>query len=192
MRQIRYGLFETNSSTTHSLTIARGVVTPEIIEEFKKKNGTHIIFGVNSYDDIYKLLWKNIVIDENTDFQIKADILYFSMYVWVDGNGNIAEFLHDRKVLEEKLNELGFTVEFREDPKVIEEYDWHMYDLSYNPFECMFRDINEVIDYLFYNHVLYYRWCDECSAREPEEITEAEIRFEEYKKTEETHNYSYR
>lgn len=37
MKQIRLGIFETNSSSTHSLTIARNTVTPETIEKFKKE-----------------------------------------------------------------------------------------------------------------------------------------------------------
>lgn len=67
MKQIRTRIFETNSSTTHSLTIARNKVTPEVIEEFKKEHGTHIIFGLNPYKKIQKkILWKDPSIDEHS------------------------------------------------------------------------------------------------------------------------------
>ena len=193
MIQTRHRIFETNSSTTHSLTITTNSVTPEIIEQFKKEHGTHIVFGKNSYDTIHDIMYKDPAIDENTPFQIKADILYFSMYVWTEC-GNIAEFLYNKKALTDRLQEMGFTVEFREDPKVIEEYDWHKYDVSENMFENLWRGdyIDEVIDFLFNNHVLYYAWCDEGCMECPKSIIEAEDRFIEYHKTEEQKTYSYR
>lgn len=194
MKQIRPGLFETNSSTTHSLTITRGRVTPEVIEKFKKENGTHIVFGINSYDTIYDIIWHHLPsIDENTSFQVKADILYISMYVWNDGN-NISEFLHNKNKLQKKLEELGFTVEFREDLKLLDkEYNWHQSDIDENIFEYLWHGdyIDEVIDYLFDDHVLFYMWCDE-SRGWPKEIDEAENRFYKYKDTEEQKNYTYR
>ena len=189
MIQKRHNIFETNSSTTHSLTIARNALTPEIIEQFKKEHGTHIIFGVNSYEDIRDLWSKDPIIDESTDFQIKADILYFAMYVW--GNyENPVEFLYERNKLKAALENLGFTVEFNEDQKILEEYSWHHYDIYVNLFENMFPDINEAIDYLFYDHVLYYEWCDECMSECPEAIDEAEDRFANY--NEEFKHYTYR
>lgn len=193
MIQIRHRIFETNSSTTHSLTITTNSVTPEIIEQFKKEHGNHIVFGKNSYDTIYDIIHKDPGIDENTSFQVKADILYFSMYVWTEGT-NVAEFLYNRKALTERLQEMGFTVEFREDPKVIEEYDWHKYDVDENMFENLWHGnyIDEVIDFLFNDHVLYYAWCDEGCMECPKAILEAEDRFESYKEIEEQKTYSYR
>lgn len=194
MKQIRPWIFETNSSTTHSLTIARNKVIPEVIEEFKKEHGTHIIFGLYPYEKIKNVLWQDPSIDENTPFQIKADILYLSMYLWNSGYSEIAEFLIDKKKLEDKLGEFGFTVEFREDPKLFEnnEYRYHGYDMGENLFKNMWHDINEVIDFLFGDHVLYYTWCDECMPECPEEIDQALDRFMEYEKTEEHQRYMYR
>ena len=191
MIQTRPGLFETNSSTTHSLTITRGRVTPEVIEKFKKENGTHIVFGINSYEKIYNIIWNLPGIDENTPFQIKADILYISLYVW---NNGILEFLHNRNALQEKLEELGFTVEFREDPELILNEGLHESDMSENIFDYLWYDNNtdNVIDYLFDDHVLFYMWCDECMPECPKEIVEAKNRFCNYKKTEEQVNYCYR
>ena len=192
MKQIRYRIFETNSSTTHSLTIARNTVTSETIEKFKKENGTHIIFGLNPYEKIEKVLYEDPTIDENTPFQIKADILYFSMYLWNDCE--VAEFLVNKKELQDKLIDLGFTVEFREDPKLFEDYEYkyHRDDVSENLFENMWYNTNEIIDFLFGSHVLYYTWCDECMSKCPEEINKALDRFEEYEKTEKLKNYMYR
>ena len=192
MIQKRPGLFETNSSTTHSLTITRGRVTPEVIEKFKKENGTHIVFGINSYDEIYNIIWHLPGIDENTPFQIKADILYISMYVW--NNDDILEFLHNRNALQKKLEELGFTVEFREDPKLILNEGFHKSDVDENIFDYLWNDNNtdEVIDYLFDDHVLFYMWNDECYEECPKEIDEAEERFYRYKDTEEQKYYNYR
>ena len=194
MIERRQRIFETNSSTTHSLTIARNTVTSETIEKFKKENGTHIIFGLNPYEKIEKVLYEDPTIDENTPFQIKADILYLSMYLWNDCNTQVAEFIVDRKKLQNKLEELGFTVEFREDPKLFEnyEYQYHRDDVDENLFENMWHDINEVIDFLFGDHVLYYTWCDECMSKCPEEIDQALDRFMEYEKTEEHQRYMYR
>ena len=194
MLRLRSNIFETNSSTTHSLTIARNKVTPEVIEEFKKEHGTHIIFGLYPYEKIEKVLWENLSIDENTPFQVKADILYLSMYLWSSGYSQVAEYMIDKKKLQDKLSELGFTVEFREDPKLFEnyEYQYHRDDVDENLFENMWHDINEVIDFLFGDHVLYYTWCDECMSKCPEKINQALDRFMEYGKTEEHQTYMYR
>lgn len=193
MRQIRKSLFETNSSTTHSLTITINRVTPEVIEQFKKEHGTHIVFGKNTYDHIADILYKDPAIDENTPFQIKADILYFSMYVWTECE-NIAEFLYHKNMLQAKLEEMGFTVEFKEDPEVIKKHNWYAYDVDENMFDYLWHDdnIDEVIAYLFDNHVLYYTYCDECSQYPPKSIEDAETRFWKYKETEEQKTYSYR
>lgn len=166
MKQIRTGIFETNSSTTHCLVVSRDRITKENIEEFKKKNGTHIIFGKKSYSKIEDILYKDPTIDENTNFQTKADLLYFSMYVWTDCT-DVLTFLYRRKMLTEKLNELGFTVEYKEDPKLLDEKGFNncKYDVSENMWDEMWSDINEVIDYLFDDHVLYYSWCDEGGLR---------------------------
>lgn len=193
MIQKRHNIFETNSSTTHSLTITTNKITPEEIEQFKKEHGTHIIFGKNSYEKIYDKLYDEPAINEYTPFQIKADILYFSMYVW-NNSGNVAEFLYNRNLLQRTLENMGFTVEFREDPKVIEEYDYHRYDLDDNEFENLWRGdyIDEVISFLFNPRTLYYSWCDEGCMECPKAIIEAEIRFSEYHQTDEQKTYYYR
>lgn len=48
MRQIRFGIFETNSSATHSLVIG----SPETIEKWK--NGDLYIDSMNDYATIFK------------------------------------------------------------------------------------------------------------------------------------------
>jgi hypothetical protein len=113
------------------------------------------------------------------------------MYVW---NNGILEFLHNRNALQEKLEELGFTVEFREDPELILNEGLHESDMSKNIFDYLWHGdyIDEVIDYLFDDHVLFYMWCDECMPKCPKEIVEAKNRFCNYKKTEEQVNYCYR
>lgn len=194
MIQKRHNIFETNSSTTHSLTITTTNMTPEFIESFKKEYGDHIVFGKNSYEEVRNMMHAEPAIDETTVFQIKADILYFSMYVWNEGGGCVAKFLYHKKLLTEKLEEMGFTVEFREDIKVIQNYEWYQYDIDVNLFEELWHDpnVDEVIDFLFNPHTLYWTWCDECMSECPEYIVEAENRFYEYEETEEQKNYSYR
>lgn len=196
MKQIRTGIFETNSSTTHCLVVSRDRITKENIEKFKKENGNYIIFGKMPYSEVDKILWKEPVIDESTDFQTKADLLYFSMYVWTDCT-DVLTFLHRRKMLTEKLNELGFTVEYKEDPELLNNdggYNNNKYDAGdENMFDKMWWNIDEVINYLFNDHVLYYSWCDECCQECPKEIDEALHRFSTYEKTNneefEVHHY---
>lgn len=185
MKQIRTGIFETNSSTTHCLVVSRDRITKENIEEFKKKNGTHLIFGKMPYSEVENVIWKDPIIDENTDFQTKADLLYFSMYVWTDCTDDVLTFLYRRKSLTEKLNELGFTVEYKEDPELFKDrgYNNNKYDAGdENMWDEMWSDIDEVIDYLFNDHVLYYYWCDEGGCECPKEIDEALDRFSTYEK----------
>lgn len=183
MIQFRKGIFETNSSTTHCLVVSRNRVTEDVIEKFKQEHGTHIVFGKMPYSKIEDILWKDPTIDEDTSFQVKADLLYFSMYVWTEDT-DVLSFLFHRKQLTEKLNELGFTVEFKEDSELLNEDKYYRrYDVSENMWEEMWSDINEVIDYLFTDHVLYYTWCDECCAECPKAIDEAINRYSNYEKS---------
>lgn len=103
------------------------------------------------------------------------------MYVWTEGY-TIRDYLLDKKLLTSKLEKLGFTVEFREEENILKDYS-HIYDLEYNEFVNMWSDIDEVIDYLFGNHVLYYSWCDEGGMECPKSIEEALHRFAEYEKS---------
>ena len=180
MIQVRKNIFETNSSTTHCLVIGKTPTLQEKIEEYKKANGNKIVFGKTSYEDIQKnYLWKDPSINENTPFQVRADMLYFSMYIWTDCS-TVADFLEHRQQLTEKLNELGFEVEYHEDPEVLKNAPYAKYDVEENMFEEMWHDINEVIYYLFNDHVLYYSWCDECCQECPKSIEEAIERFGKY------------
>lgn len=179
MIQVRKNIFETNSSTTHCLVIGKTQTLQKKIEEFKKTNGNKIVFGKNPYDEVRERMYNDPTIDENTSFQDKADILYFSMYVWTDCS-TVADFLEHRQQLTDKLNELGFEVEYHEDPEVLKNSGYSRYDVENNMFEEMWHDVNEVIYYLFNDHVLYYSWCDECCQECPESIEEAIERFGKY------------
>lgn len=182
MIQIRHKIFETNSSSTHCLVIAKDPNLTETITKHKEKFGNKIVFGLNSYEDTVKKTY-NVIIDESTDFQTKADMLYFSMYVWNDFE-NVCEFLDTRNRLANKLKEYGFEVEFREDPALLENenYRYKKYEMEDSQFENMLCDntMTEVLNYLFNDHVLCYEWCDEGCAECPEEITEAINRFAKY------------
>ena len=184
MIQVRNSIFETNSSSTHCLVISKPRELyedyfKEYIKFFQEKMGKKIVFGKNPYSVIQEYLHKDPSIDENTDFQIKADMLYFSMYVWTEC-GTVGEFLVHKKQLVDKLTELGFEVEFREDPKVLDEIDYHKYDVDENMWDEMWSNIDEVMYYLFNDHVLYYTWCDECCEECPKDIEDAIYRFEQY------------
>lgn len=183
MIQIRKNIFETNSSTTHCLVIGKTPDIKEKIEEFKKEHGTHIVFGKMLYKDVYdNVLWKDPSMNEDTPFQVKADMLYFSMYVWTDGT-DVLSFLYRRQKLTEKLNELGFTVEYREDPELLnEDNNYRTYDIDENMWDYMWNDMDEIVNYLFGKYVLYYSWCDEGCMECPHSIDEAIHRFSQYEK----------
>ena len=189
MIQIRHNLFETNSSSTHALIISKHSF--DMIEQHKKEFGNHIVFGKNSYEKIYDIIYNYPGIDEYTSFQIKADILYFSMYVW-SNYSNAAEFLYKRNNLTSTLENLGFTVEYIEDPDILLSFNYHAYDLDENIFDDLWNDVDNVIDFLFNPHTLYYCWSDECCDECPKQIQEAIKRFVEYEKKEEQKVYYYR
>jgi len=187
MIQIRHKIFETNSSTTHCLVIMKTPKINELIAKHKARYGNKIVFGVNKYDDIKPILYKNVIIDESTDFQTKADVLYLSMYLWTEGS--VIDFLEKRRDLTEALTKLGFDVEYREDLQL--QYENAKYDLENNMFENMNAD--EAINFLF-NHSLYYEWNDECCSEIPSSVDNAICRFTEFKNklNEEEVIYSYR
>lgn len=187
MIQTRHRIFETNSSTTHCLVIMKTPKINDLITKHKERYGNKIVFGVNKYDDIMSIWHKNVIIDETTDFQTKADILYFSMYVWTEGS--VIAFLEKRRELTNALAKLGFEVEYREDMQL--QYEHAQYDLENNMFENMNAD--EAVNFLF-NHSLYYEWNDECCDEIPSNVDEAICKFTDFKNklNEEEVIYDYR
>lgn len=141
--KIRRGIFETNSSSTHSIVIGNNN------EDIKSMLPTEIHFGSGEFG------WE---IDSYTDTQNKAN------YLWtgIVNNSMVDEY---RPKIEENLNKYGIECTFEETEKRKSSYDnkpydrfvnnnWYCIDHSYDLIdfiEIVCNDEILLLNYLFSN-----------------------------------------
>lgn len=168
MIQTRLRIFETNSSTTHSISIPKKVdIDPQKIRE---SYGSTITFGVKSWSELRKSLgygW--IVACGSTSFQDRADLLYYSTYLGESCYAN--QFILDRDKIRKALKGIGINVEFKEDLDACDEYFNASYDDSLDMLGAVI-DNDKILEYLFAPDFILWYWCDECCPDFPKEIEE--------------------
>lgn len=188
--QIRKGVFETNSSSTHSLTIG------SIKEPFDVKSvtGDAVLVGKTSTDKLDEIVYGNSDFtingkpEDSVDWQKRLDLLYRYCICDLDKQygDSIIGFLNFRNLITNTFAEYGVEAVFVDDEEWLSQYlNFYFED---NPFEDILycTDKKEqkemLIGYLF-GDVLYYSFCDECcSDRRYNEfmhkVNETEERFD--------------
>lgn len=172
MKQIRQGLFETNSSTMHALTFAYGMEK----EDLKKIIGSDTLkFGVRNLEDINQSKRKNVknwatIIDKSVSWQDRADILFW----WLLGYSHGAGFFI---VVQQKIKRIfekrGIKVEFLIEPNIeyiIENYEYNYDSNSSIGDELFSYDSPEfeekIINFIFSPYILEYAYADDCISNE--------------------------
>lgn len=178
-RQIRKGVFETNSSTQHAICIKR-VEDPEKIIALLKEQGD--VFTVPSNDSVswYDNLTRKSVIDlSGFNFIEKLDILVASSLANYERDG----FLGSLSMIQEALAESGvkLIVDFEKLLKLHDNYYWD--DGLYGSVNDMIGRSN-IFDFLFSDDCVHTSWCDECCGEPDDNIKAAWKRFDDMPKNE--------
>lgn len=170
MKKTRRSLFETNSSTMHSLTFAYGMEK----EDLKKIIGSDTLkFGVRNPDEIDKANEKTkknwaTDIDKSVPWQDRADILFWKILEYSCSAGSFFIILHKIKEIFEKR---GIKVEFLIDPNI--DYISENYEYSRDGDSIsneLFYDNSEfeekIINFIFSPYILEYTYADDCISSE--------------------------
>lgn len=175
MKTIRRGVFETNSSTMHSLTIAFGTEN----EDLKKIIGSDILrFGVRKPEEIDEANEKTkknwaIYIDKTYSWQDRADLLFWKLICM---EYDVKEFLVTQSKIQDIFEKRGIKIEFIIKPNIdyILEY---CYGGSDNDVYRDLFDYNDpdfesnIINYIFSPYIIGYSYDDDCiNSKEIDEL----------------------
>lgn len=167
MKQIRQGLFETNSSTMHALTFAYGMEKVDL----KKIIGSDTLkFGVRNPEEIDKANEKTrknwtIVIDKSVSWQDRADILFWRLLAYSCSAGFFIIIQHKIKEIFEKRE---IKVEFLIEPNIkyiIDNYEYSRNNdsISGDLFSYDSPEFEEqIINFIFSPYILEYAYADDC------------------------------
>ena len=177
----RTGLFETNSSTMHSLTIAFGFEN----EDLKKIIGSDTLrLGTRNPEEIDKANEKTkknwaIEIDKTYSWQDRADLLFWKLITTID---QTLQFLivqdKIRKIFEKRGIKVEFLIEHNIDYISKECYtadDDRIYDKLFDWTDPDFE--LQVINFIFSPYIVEYSYEDDCISFE--EIEKLEKEFDE-------------
>lgn len=166
-------VFETNSSTMHSLTFAYGMEK----EDLKKIIGSDTLkFGVRNLEDIDRSNSKNVKnwatdIDKSVSWQDRADILFWKLLAYNKGGGFLLIVLHKIKEIFEKR---GIKIEFLVEPNIeyiIDNYNEYNIDSEDSIGDSLFNYNSpefeeQIINFIFSPYILEYTYEDDCICHE--------------------------
>lgn len=176
--QIRRHVFETNSSTNHTLCMTKAhEFADTLLKLMKKDDEEHTVISVPDMTAIdfefYKdLRYKSIINISDLNFIERLNIVVISALSCYE----TSEFLGTFVILNEVLADFGIVldIDFNKLYELSTGEYWHegIYDTIQSL--CSKEDIKH---FLFSNDCHYTEWCDECSEEPCEEIEKIEDRF---------------
>ena len=165
MKTIRRGVFETNSSTMHSLTIAFGTEN----EDLKKIIGSDTLrFGVRKPEEIDEANEKTkknwaIYIDKTYSWQDRADLLFWKLICM---DYDVMEFLVIQSKIQDIFKKRGIKTEFIIKPNIDyilenchvegDHVYRELFDYNNPDFE------SNIINYIFSPYIVEYSYDDDC------------------------------
>ena len=180
MKASRQGVFETNSSTMHSLTIAFGSEK----EDLKKIIGSDTLrLGVRNPEEIDKAnenTRKNwaIDIDKTYSWQDRADLLFWKLITTTD---RTTQFLIIQDKIRKIFEKRGIKVEFLIEPNIdyISKECYPENDSVYDKLlDWTDPDFElQVINFIFSPYIIEYSYEDDCISYK--EIEKLEKEFDE-------------
>ena len=175
MIQKRIGVFETNSSTMHSLVIAFGTEN----EDLKKIIGSDTLrFGVRKPEEIEKANKKTkknwaIDIDKTYSWQDRADLLFWKL-ICTEYN-DTKEVLVIQSKIQDIFEKRGIKTEFIIEPNI--DYILNNCYVEYDPVYRKLFDFNNpdfesnIINYIFSPYIVEYSYDDDCiNSKEIDEL----------------------
>lgn len=181
MKTSRQGVFETNSSTMHSLTIAFGSEK----EDLKKIIGSDTLkFGTRNPEEIDKAnrnTKKNwaIEIDKTYSWQDRADLLFWKLITTTD---QTTRFLIIQDKIRKTFEKRGIKVEFLIGPNI----DYISKECCYPESDSVYDKLLDwtdpdfelqVINFIFSPYIIEYSYEDDCISHK--EIEKLEKEFDE-------------
>ena len=174
MKTIRRGVFETNSSTMHSLTIAFGTEN----EDLKKIMGSDTLrFGVRKPEEIdeanerTKKNWA-IYIDKTYLWQDRADLLFWKL---ICTEYDVKEFLVTQSKIQDIFEKRGIKTEFIIKPNID-----YILENCYVESDPVYRELfdynspdfeSNIINYIFSPYIVEYSYEDDCiNSKEIDEL----------------------
>ena len=130
--QIRKNVFETNSSTQHTLTICNRNT------DYSDYVGKTIILGKDVPKDLF---WS----DKN-----KCNPLYKFQMLWVaciGYNTDIRTFIHNMKLIKSTFEKIGINIELNYDESVYDE--WEYYGEDIDVIKSAFNSEEDLINFVF-------------------------------------------
>lgn len=165
-RQIRRGVFETNSSTQHTLVLLKSNETDIFWKKLKAEH-PNLVVGVTSLERIYNISDPFVVELGKLTLQEKIDVLFYSTMC-----DSTANFFSNMSIFKQLFDEHGIKIDILFD-KVTEYLDEYYWTLS----DGMIRFINESVttkedfeQLLVSDSCWYTSYADDCMD-EPEEIS---------------------
>ena len=165
MKTIRRGVFETNSSTMHSLTIAFGTEN----EDLKKIIGSDTLrFGVRKPEEIDEANEKTkknwaIYIDKTYSWQDRADLLFWKLICM---DYDVMEFLVIQSKIQDIFKKRGIKTEFIIKPNID-----YILENCYVEGDHVYRELfdynnpdfeSNIINYIFSPYIVEYSYDDDC------------------------------
>ncbi len=167
-QQIRRNVFETNSSTQHTLTLIKSKTIDSTWEKFKKENPS-IVVGLTLLEKVYNLSDPFVVEMGKLSLQEKIDLLFYSTMCSYDTMSFVKNIGHLMKFFKEEG--IQVRVMFDNIMDQCDEYGW-IFET-----ESMPRFINdnntskdEIKQFIVSNECWYTSYADDCMD-EPKEIT---------------------
>ena len=156
--QVRRHVFETNSSTNHTLAI-RKIDHDKIKKEDK-------VYKVPSmtFEEVEKFFRNDVVRFHEKDFQLRLNVLFYSALA----NYSTREALEFILMVKNILESHGIKIELNID-KIMGSIDSY-FDTSIYRFLNNVSTENLIIDFLFSNEVYYTEYCDECGELPSKEL----------------------
>ena len=176
-RQIRQSVFETNSSTQHSLCIKKNSNIKNAIDSIKAENNVITVPSIDDRSWYETMAYKDVVEISKFSFIEKMNVLVASTLANYDREG----FLESLSIIQKTLSNVGIelSIDFEKLLNLNSNYYWE-YGLYESVNTMVSGDI--LLDFLFSEDCVHTSFCDECCGEPTKEIEVVWERFDNMSK----------
>lgn len=176
-RQIRQSVFETNSSTQHSLCIKKNSNLKNVIDSIKAENNVITVPSIDDKSWYETIAYKDVVEISKLSFIEKMNVLVASTLANYDRDG----FLESLSMIQKTLSDIGLeiVIDFGKFSNLNSNYYWS--DGLYESINDMLNS-ETLLDFLFSEDCVHTSFCDECCGEPTEEIEAVWERFDNMSK----------
>lgn len=166
--QIRHSVFETNSSTNHTLAIRKPKFSDATRISREVYSNCFIVLGETPFNKIKDIASKSPINIAKLDIKTKLDILYWSAF----SNYCVPDAIQFLSNIEKALHEVNITVRFTFEKFEEDYFEWGIF----STLSEWLNSKEDILNFLFSDDAWYTCWCDECCG----EPNEEEAKVEDY------------